>query len=233
MVQITAGPRPVAWGAWLAVPKGATCANDNNHLGRDHAQIEPVSNQSVANEMANQKPPDPHEKAPDDAANIDEGLNSNGLAGHVRGEVYKKALALSSIFDALVTAEQSEALAALIDALDDLTPDCDLEPSLGSLNCLQNYSTMADQTDWADGTGDDREEECEDEGADSDGEFGEDDLLTNAWYDGEFTTMRDVRRLDAIWKNKYLGAPMPEPEGTVLFFGVPIPTIEIDWEYRP
>ncbi|AMS29449.1 MAG TPA: hypothetical protein DIU09_12800 [Hyphomonadaceae bacterium] len=216
----------------MAVPKGATCANDNNGLGWDHTQIEPVSNQSLANEMANQKPPDPHEKAPDDAANIDEGLNSNGLGGHVQSEVYKKALRLSSIFDALVTAEQSEALAALIDALDDLTPDCDLEPSLGSLNCFQNYSTLANQTFWADGTGDDREEQDDDE-PDSDGEETLDDLPSNIWYDGEFTTMRDVRRLDAIWKNQYLGTPPPPPEGTVLIFGRRVPIIQVDWEYKP
>jgi hypothetical protein len=216
----------------LAVPKGATRANDNNGLGRDHTQIEPVSNQTVTNGMANQKPPDPNKKAPDDAANIDEGLNSKGLGGHLQSEVYKKALRLSSIFDALVTAEQSDALAALIDALDDLTPDCDLEPILGSLNCFQNYSTLADQTFWADGTGDDREDPEEDE-ENGDREETLDDLPSNIWYDGEFTTMRDVRRLDAIWKNQHLGTPPPEPEGTVLIFGRRVPTIEVDWEYKP
>ena len=232
MVQITAGPHPMARGAWLAVPKGATSANDNNGLGWDYAQSEPLSIQTVTNGMANPWPPDPHEKAPDDAANIDEGQSSNGLDGHVQSQVYKKALRLSSIFDALVTAEQSDALAALIDALDDLTPDCDLEPSLGSLNCFQYYSTYADQTHWADGTGDDREDQEEDE-ENGDREETLDDLPTNAWYDGEFTTMRDVRRLDAIWKNKYLGTPPPEPEGTILIFGRRVPTIEVDWDYKP
>ena len=185
-----------------------------------------------ANSTNQKPPPDPHEKAPDDATNIDEGSNLKGLGGHLQTQVYTNALRLSTVFEAPVTEAQLDALAALVDALDDLTRDCDLEPSLGSLNDCQPFMWFYDQNEWSDGTGDDRESQEEDE-EDYDGEWSEDDLPSNAWYEGEFTTMRDVRRLDAIWKHKHLGTPPPPPEGSILIFGRRIPTVQVDWDYKP
>lgn len=66
---------------------------------------------------------------------------------------------------ALARARLHQRMSALIDylitILDDLDADPDLEPSLSA----GVPTPWTRQTDWADGTGDDREEQSEDEGA--------------------------------------------------------------------
>ena len=153
-----------------------------------------------------------NKKAPGTLAGDTEGTYVQGQPQHLHSQNYTKALKLSTVFVGLLSDVQFEALADLIDALDALTPDPDFEEQC-----------------------EDEGAQCEGEGEDSDAEIQLLDEGHNHNFCGEYNTMASVERAAAIWRQHNIAGPASAlaSSGNILFFGIPVPTMEVDWEYRP